>query len=69
MIPDPYNPNIPSAKQPDVKPGPLAAKRNHLWEIAGFFAMLGALLAAFAYGGLQWAVFWLLLAIYCAAMR
>lgn len=67
MIPDPYNPNIPGAKQP--KSEPLAVKRNQLWEIAGFFAMLGALLAAFAYGGLQWAVFWLLLAIYCAAMR
>ena len=47
----------------------IAIRRSQWWEIAGFFAMLGALLAAFAYGGLQWAVFWLLLAIYCAAMR
>ena len=43
-------------------------QRNQRWEIAGFFAMLAAVLLALLVDR-EWGVFLMLFAIYCAAMR
>lgn len=47
---------------------PVVVKRSQAWEIVAFLLMLASLLTVF-FAGLQWGVFVLLLAIYCAAMR
>ena len=43
-------------------------KRSQVWEAIGFFAMLASMLIAF-FVNLELAMFVLLFAVYCAAMR
>ena len=65
---DRLNMNLQDVRSSEPEPQPLAVKRNQFWEIAGFFAMLAALLLAL-FVDREWGVFALLFAIYCAVMR
>ena len=49
-------------------PPEVTIKRSQAWEAIGFFAMLASMLIAF-FVNLELAMFVLLFAVYCAAMR